>query len=409
MGFAAGVMIAASFWSLLQPSIEYAETSYGSLAWFPAAIGFLAGGFFLRLIDTIVPHLHMTKEIEEAESIHRPREKKLSKTTLLFLAITIHNFPEGLAVGVAFGALASNPSPEAFIGAVGLAIGIGLQNILEGAALSIPIRTDGKSRLNAFYWGSMSAIVEPVGALLGAVSVLSMTAILPYALSFPAGAMIFVVVEELIPDSQTNGNTDVATLGLMVGFVIMMIWDKELKRRASGQALFLIAVIFFEKKDSQIQLKGIFVSKEYRLMVKIKFKKKSKRMMSVIALALLFAIGISLFYVNKKLEEKQRNREYEVSLVKTLKNSYEGIEEIEILNPSYSSIPSDAWGAEVKLTFVDGTCKKHELAYDKKANKIRSGIYHNEDEEFQRFMDSRKGTTKSGVKIRFSDGSVKEQ
>ena len=144
-------------------------------------------------------------------------------------------------------------------------------------------------------------------------------------------------------------------------------------------------------------------------MVKIKFKKKNKRMMSVIALAFLFAIGISLFYVNKKLEEKQRNREYEVSLVKTLKNSYEGIEEIEIINPSYSSIPSEAWGAEVKLTFVDGTCKKHELAYDKKANKIRNGIYHNEDEEFQRFMDSRKGTTKSGVKVRFSDGSVKEQ
>ena len=212
----------------------------------PAAIGFLAGGFFLRLIDAIVPLLHMTKEIDEAESIHTPREKKLSKTILLFLAITIHNFPEGLAVGVAFGALASNPSPEAlavgvafgalasnpspeaFIGAVGLAIGIGLQNIPEGAALSIPIRTDGKSRLNAFYWGSMSAIVEPIGALLGAVAVLSMTAILPYALSFVAGAMIFVVVEELIPDSQTNGNTDVATLGLMVGFVIMMILDVAL-------------------------------------------------------------------------------------------------------------------------------------------------------------------------------------
>ena len=129
MGFAAGVMIAASFWSLLQPSIEYAENSYGSLAWLPAAIGFLAGVFFLRLIDAIVPHLHMSKEIEDAESIHTPREKKLFKTTLLFLAITIHNFPEGLAVGVAFGALASNPSPEAFIGAVGLAIGIGLQNI----------------------------------------------------------------------------------------------------------------------------------------------------------------------------------------------------------------------------------------------------------------------------------------
>ena len=144
-------------------------------------------------------------------------------------------------------------------------------------------------------------------------------------------------------------------------------------------------------------------------MVKIKFIKKSKRMMSVIAMPLLIAIGISLFHMNKQLEEKQRNREYEVSLVKTLKNSYEGIEEIEIINPSYSSIPSEAWGAEVKLTFVDGTCKKHVLAYDKDANKIKIGVYHNEDEEFQSFMDSRKGTTKSGVKVRFSDGSVKEQ
>ena len=131
--------------------------------------------------------------------------------------------------------------------------------------------------------------------------------------------------------------------------------------------------------------------------------------MSVIAMPLLIAIGISLFHMNKQLEEKQRNREYEVSLVKTLKNSYEGIEEIEIINPSYSSIPSEAWGAEVKLTFVDGTCKKHVLAYDKDANKIKIGVYHNEDEEFQSFMDSRKGTTKSGVKVRFSDGSVKEQ
>ena len=143
-------------------------------------------------------------------------------------------------------------------------------------------------------------------------------------------------------------------------------------------------------------------------MVKIKFKEKSKRM-TVIALALLMVVGISLFYMNKKLEEKQRNREYEVSLVKTLKRSYEGIEEIEILNPSYSSIPSDALGAEVKLTFVDGTCKKHELAYDKDAHKMKIGIYDNQDEGFQRFMDSRKGTTKSRVRVRYSDGSVKEQ
>jgi len=171
----------------------------------------------------------------------------------------------------------------------------------------------------------------------------------------------------------------------------------------------LIAVIFFEKKDSQIQLKGIFVSKEYRLMVKIKFKKKSKRMMSVIALALLFAIGISLFYVNKKLEEKQSNREYEVNLVKTLKNSYEGIEEIEIKTPSYSSTPSDAWGADVKFTFSDGSSKEHVLAYDKDANKIKIGVYHNEDEEFQSFMDSRRGTTKSRVRVRYSDGSEEKQ
>ena len=228
MGFAAGVMIAASFWSLLAPSIEYAEVSYGKLSWLPAAIGFLVGGFFLRLIDAVVPHLHLSKDISEAESVPEHSRKKLSKTALLFLAITIHNFPEGLAVGVAFGALAANPSPEAFVGAIGLALGIGLQNVPAGAALSLPIRTDGKYRLKAFYWGSMSAIVEPIGAVLGAVAVMAMTAILPYALSFAAGAMIFVVVEELIPDSQTNGNTDVATLGLMVGFVLMMVLDVAL-------------------------------------------------------------------------------------------------------------------------------------------------------------------------------------
>ena len=192
------------------------------MSWLPAAIGFLVGGFFLRLIDAIVPHLHLSKDISKAEGISGKAQKKLSKTALLFLAITIHNFPEGLAVGVAFGALATNSSSEAFIGAIGLALGIGLQNIPEGAALSIPIRTDGKSRLKAFYWGSMSAIVEPIGAVLGAVAVMT------YALSFAAGAMIFVVVEELIPDSQTNGNTDVATLGLMVGFVLMMILDVAL-------------------------------------------------------------------------------------------------------------------------------------------------------------------------------------
>ena len=193
----------------------------------------------------------------------------------------------------------------------------------------------------------------------------------------------------------------------------MSLWDKDQKRRASGQALFLIGIIVFENEkmknnsSDSIQRQHL-VSEENRLMVNIKFIKKSKRMV-VIVLALLMVVGIFLFHMNKKMEEKRRNREYEVSLVNTLKNSYEGIEEIEILNPSYSSIPSEAWGADVKITFVDGTCKKHELAYDKKANKIRIGIYDGQDEGFQRFMDSKKGTTKSGVKVRFSDGSVKEQ
>ena len=213
MGFAAGVMIAASFWSLLDPSLTYAtQNGYGKWSWFPAAAGFLLGGVALRLIDAVVPHLHLGNDISKAEGI-QPRKKKLSKTALLFLAITIHNFPEGLAVGVTFG---------------GLAIGIGLQNVPEAAALSIPIRADGKSRIKAFYWGSMSAIVEPIGAVMGAALVMLMMAIIPYALAFAAGAMIFVVTEELIPESQTNGNTDVATLGLMVGFVVMMVMDVAL-------------------------------------------------------------------------------------------------------------------------------------------------------------------------------------
>ncbi len=228
MGFAAGVMIAASFWSLLQPSIAYAQDNgYGGWSWFPAAAGFLLGGFSLRIIDALVPHLHIGDKISQAEGIQP--QKKLSKTALLFLAITIHNFPEGLAVGVSFGALATGqPSAAAVMGAIGLAVGIGLQNIPEGAALSVPLRADGKSRARAFYLGSMSAIVEPIGAVLGAALVMLMLQIIPFALSFAAGAMIFVVVEELIPESQTNGNTDVATLGLMLGFVIMMVMDVAL-------------------------------------------------------------------------------------------------------------------------------------------------------------------------------------
>lgn len=223
MGFAAGVMIAASFWSLLSPALEFAEASYGKLSWLPVAIGFLAGGFFLRLMDMIIPHIHLTQT--EAEGL-QPK-KHLSRTALLFSAITIHNFPEGLAVGVAFGAIQDGNS-AALISALGLALGIGLQNIPEGAALAVPLRTEGRSRWSAFVWGANSALVEPLGALLGALAVLAMTSLLPYALSFAAGAMIFVVVEELIPDSQNNGHTDQATLGLMIGFVLMMILDVAL-------------------------------------------------------------------------------------------------------------------------------------------------------------------------------------
>lgn len=225
-GFAAGVMIAASFWSLLAPSISYAEENgYGVWSWVPAAVGFLMGGVFLRLTDAIIPHLHLGQPIEKREGV----PTKASRNLLLFLAITIHNIPEGLAVGVAFGAAAQGLSTETtLLGAVGLALGIGLQNIPEGSALSMPIRGAGASRAKAFNYGQLSAIVEPVFAVIGAYAVVSMTAILPYALAFAAGAMIFVVVEELIPESQTNGNGDIATMGLMVGFTIMMILDVSL-------------------------------------------------------------------------------------------------------------------------------------------------------------------------------------
>lgn len=227
MGFAAGVMIAASFWSLLEPSLAFSKESGATYYWLPTLVGFLFGGGFLRVVDYIVPHLHLNKPIEEAEGL--PIKKGLSKTMLLFLAITIHNFPEGLAVGVAFGALASVSDSAAMLpllmSAVGLTLGIGLQNVPEGAALSMPLRAEGKSRMSAFLYGSFSAIVEPIGAVLGALFVISMTSILPYALAFAAGAMIFVVVEELIPESQSNGNTDLATLSLMIGFSLMMVLD----------------------------------------------------------------------------------------------------------------------------------------------------------------------------------------
>lgn len=220
LGFAAGVMIAASFWSLLKPAIEMAEEN-GSVGWVPAVIGFLAGGAFLFLVDRLLPHLHLGLSMDKAEGI----KTQWQRSVLLVLAITLHNIPEGLAVGVAFGVLANNPDTGALAGAVALAIGIGLQNFPEGAAVSIPLRREGFSRLKAFHYGQLSGVVEPVAGVLGAYLVLSVTPLLPYALSFAAGAMIFVVVEELIPESQSGHETDLSTIGAMLGFATMMVLD----------------------------------------------------------------------------------------------------------------------------------------------------------------------------------------
>jgi ZIP family zinc transporter len=226
LGFAAGVMIAASFWSLLSPAIEMAE-SLGQTAWVTAAVGFLAGGAFLWLVDMTLPHLHMGLNTEEAEGI----KTSWQRSVLLVLAITLHNIPEGLAVGVAFGAVAYDLPSASLAGAVALAIGIGLQNFPEGAAVSIPLRREGFSRTKAFLYGQASGIVEPMAGVIGALAVLSMRPLLPYALAFAAGAMIYVVVEELIPEAQRQeggSSTDVATIGCMIGFTVMMILDVAL-------------------------------------------------------------------------------------------------------------------------------------------------------------------------------------
>ncbi|UUX34593.1 ZIP family metal transporter [Fundicoccus culcitae] len=224
-GSAAGVMTAATFWSLLSPAISYAESSDSSLpAWFPAAVGFLAGGAFLRLLDVVVPHIHLAEDHGDTDV----KKTKLSRTTMLWLAVTIHNFPEGMAVGVAFAAANLGVEGASITSAIALAIGIGLQNIPEGSALSLPLHAEGRSKSRAFNLGQSSALIEIVGAVLGAAAVIVVRPILPYALAFAAGAMIFVVVEELIPESQSGDNTDVATMGFMVGFVIMMILDVAL-------------------------------------------------------------------------------------------------------------------------------------------------------------------------------------
>lgn len=223
LGFAAGVMIAASFWSLLKPAIEMTEER-GGIPWIPAVIGFLSGGAFLFLIDKILPHLHMGLSIDKSEGI----KTTWQRSVLLVLAITLHNIPEGLAVGVTFGALANNPDTGLLAGAMALAFGIGLQNFPEGAAVSIPLRREGFSRFKAFNYGQLSGVVEPIAGVAGALLVQSMTPILPYALSFAAGAMIFVVVEELIPESQNGNETDLSTIGAMFGFATMMLLDVAL-------------------------------------------------------------------------------------------------------------------------------------------------------------------------------------
>lgn len=220
LGFAGGVMIAASFWSLLAPAIEMSEGK-DIPAWLPAMGGFLIGGIFLQGIDKILPHLHIGFPIKEAEGI----KTSWQRSTLLVLAITLHNIPEGLAVGVAFGAVAAGFASATLTGAIALTIGIGIQNFPEGLAVSMPLRREGMSRLKSFWYGQLSAMVEPIAAVIGAGAVIFAQPILPYALAFAAGAMIFVVVEELVPESQRGGNPDLATMGAMIGFAVMMTLD----------------------------------------------------------------------------------------------------------------------------------------------------------------------------------------
>lgn len=223
LGFAGGVMIAASYWSLLAPALELA-TDLDMLPWLPAATGFLLGGAFVSVIDKVLPHLHLGLPLNEAEG----PKTSWHRSILLVLAITLHNIPEGLAVGVAFGAVALGLPGTGLGAAVALAIGIGLQNFPEGLAVAMPLRREGVSRLRSFWYGQLSAAVEPVAGVLGAAFVLIFQPLLPYALSFAAGAMIFVVVEEVIPEAQQSGNTDLSTLGLMLGFVVMMVLDVSL-------------------------------------------------------------------------------------------------------------------------------------------------------------------------------------
>lgn len=224
LGFSAGVMVAASYWSLLAPAIEMASENTSPPAWVPALVGFLLGGAFLFGVDKALPHLHSGLALENAEGIRT----SWRRSVLLVLAITLHNIPEGLAVGVAFGALAAGIPSATLAGAVALALGIGLQNFPEGTAVSVPLRREGLSPWKSFWYGQLSGTVEPVAGVLGAMAVVLMRPLLPYALAFAAGAMIYVVVEELIPAAQHEKETDIATIGAMLGFAVMMGLDVAL-------------------------------------------------------------------------------------------------------------------------------------------------------------------------------------
>jgi len=221
LGFTGGVMVAASYWSLLAPAIEMSDGE-GFVKVIPAAVGFFLGALFLFGLDKILPHLHIN--FKETEGVKSPWQR----TTLLVLAITLHNIPEGLAIGVLFGGVAAGIPEASIAGAITLAIGIGIQNFPEGVAVSMPLRRMGMSRRKSFMYGQSSALVEPVAAVVGALAVTFFTPVLPYALAFAAGAMIFVVVEEVIPETQQDKNTDIATMGFIGGFIVMMTLDVAL-------------------------------------------------------------------------------------------------------------------------------------------------------------------------------------
>ena len=221
LGFASGVMISASIWSLLTPSMEMAEEQ-GQIAWIPAAIGFLLGIVFLLILDSIIPHLHLdTKKPEGIKS-------KFKNATMLVLAVTLHNIPEGMAVGVVYAGVLAQNTTITLAGALALSVGIAIQNFPEGAIISMPLKSEGMSKTKAFVYGALSGIVEPIGSIITILLTSTVLPILPYILSFAAGAMIYVVVEELIPQSQEGEHTDIGTIGLAIGFMLMMVLDVAL-------------------------------------------------------------------------------------------------------------------------------------------------------------------------------------